>query len=46
MDARGLKQKNWPHGNKIITWKNLEKRRGDGVGGGLAAEWLSPLDTC
>lgn len=29
--------------NSKYTWKNLENRRGEGVGGGLVTEWLSPL---
>lgn len=33
-------------GNKktIITWKNLEFLRGDGLGGGFEAAWLSPFE--
>lgn len=39
------KQKRTTTWQKIhLTWKNLEKRRGDGNGGCLDVFWLSPLE--
>uniref|UniRef100_A0A2P2JYH2 Dtdp-glucose 4-6-dehydratase n=1 Tax=Rhizophora mucronata TaxID=61149 RepID=A0A2P2JYH2_RHIMU len=28
----------------MLDWKNLELRKGDGVGGGFDVVWWSPLD--